>query len=45
MELTRDQENALKIAVKRYKDKEAYTVIAGYAQSWDGQNYTSSIYY
>lgn len=31
MELTRDQENALKIAVKRYKDKEAYTVIAGYA--------------
>jgi exodeoxyribonuclease-5 len=31
MELTRDQENALKIAVERYKDKEAYTVIAGYA--------------
>ena len=31
MELTRDQENALKVAVKRYKNKEAYTVIAGYA--------------
>ena len=31
MELTRDQENALKVAVKRYKDKEKYTVISGYA--------------
>lgn len=31
MELTRGQENALKIAVQRYKNKEAYTVIAGYA--------------
>ena len=42
MELTRDQENALKIAVKRYKDKEAYTVIAGYAQeSGYWKNHTS----
>ena len=31
MELTRDQEVALSVAVKRYKDKEAYTTIAGYA--------------
>ena len=31
MELTKGQENALKVAVKRYKDHEAYTVIAGFA--------------
>ena len=31
MVLTNKQEEALKIAVKRYKDKEPYTCIAGYA--------------
>nr|DAF58866.1 MAG TPA: hypothetical protein [Siphoviridae sp. ctxMM9] len=31
MELTRKQEEGLKIAVARYKDKEAYTCISGYA--------------
>ena len=31
MVLTSKQEEGLKIAVKRYKDKEPYTVIAGYA--------------
>ena len=31
MELTSGQEKALKIAVERYKNKDAYTVIAGYA--------------
>ena len=31
MELTRKQEEGLKIAVARYQSKEPYTVIAGYA--------------
>lgn len=31
MELTRKQEEGLKIALDRYKHKEAYTCIAGYA--------------
>ena len=31
MELTRKQEEGLKIAVARYEDKEAYTCISGYA--------------
>lgn len=31
MELTRKQEEGLKIAVQRYRDHEPYTVIAGYA--------------
>lgn len=31
MELTRKQEEGLKIAVARYKDKESYTCISGYA--------------
>ena len=31
MVLTSKQEEGLKIAVQRYKDKEPYTVIAGYA--------------
>lgn len=31
MELTRKQEEGLKIAVARYRKREAYTVIAGYA--------------
>ena len=31
MELTKGQENALKVAVERYKNHEAYTVIAGFA--------------
>lgn len=31
MKLTSGQENALKIAVERYKNNESYTVIAGYA--------------
>lgn len=31
MELTSGQEKALKIAVERYRNKDAYTVIAGYA--------------
>ena len=31
MKLTNKQETGLKIAVKRYKDKESYTCIAGYA--------------
>ena len=29
--LTQNQENGLKIAVARYKNKEAYTCISGYA--------------
>lgn len=29
--LTKNQENGLKIAVARYKNKEPYTCIAGYA--------------
>ena len=33
MELTAKQEQGLKIAVERYKNKERYTVIAGYAGS------------
>lgn len=33
MELTKGQESTLKIAVQRYKDKEPYTVIAGFAGS------------
>ena len=32
MVITNKQEKALKIAVKRYKDKEPYTCIAGYAR-------------
>lgn len=31
MQLTKKQEEGLKIAIKRYKDGEAYTTIAGYA--------------
>lgn len=31
MQLTNGQEKGLKIAIKRFKDKEAYTCIAGYA--------------
>ena len=31
MELTRKQEEGLKIAVARYRSGEKYTVIAGYA--------------
>ena len=31
MELTKRQEEGLKIAVARYRDGERYTVIAGYA--------------
>lgn len=31
MQLTRKQENGLKIAVARYRQREPYTVIAGYA--------------
>lgn len=31
MELTRKQEEGLKLAVARYKDGEKYTVISGYA--------------
>lgn len=31
MILTKKQEEGLKIAVARYKNKEAYTCIAGYA--------------
>lgn len=31
MELTNEQEQALKIAVERYKNKEPYTVISGWA--------------
>ena len=31
MELTRKQEEGLKIAVARYRNGEKYTVIAGYA--------------
>lgn len=31
MELTKNQEKGLKIAVARYHDGEKYTVIAGYA--------------
>lgn len=31
MNLTNKQEEGLKIAVARYKNKEAYTCIAGYA--------------
>ena len=31
MELTKKQEEGLKIAVDRYKHNEAYTCIAGYA--------------
>lgn len=31
MQLTKGQENGLKIAVERFKNKEPYTVIAGYA--------------
>ena len=31
MVLTQDQEKGLKIAVARYRDKEKYTTIAGYA--------------
>ena len=31
MELTRKQEEGLKIAVERYHHNESYTVIAGYA--------------
>lgn len=31
MQLTRRQEEGLKIAVARYRDGEKYTVIAGYA--------------
>lgn len=45
MELTTGQENALKIAVQRYKDKKAYTVISGYAQSWNWKNNPCAIYY
>lgn len=30
MELTKKQEEGLKIAIKRYKDGEKYTVIGGY---------------
>ena len=33
MILTNKQEQGLKIAVERYKNKERYTVIAGYAGS------------
>lgn len=31
MELTRKQEEALKISVARYKQGEKYTIISGYA--------------
>ena len=31
MELTRKQEEGLKIAVQRYRDGEPYTIVAGYA--------------
>lgn len=31
MNLTKKQEEGLKIAVARYKDKQPYTCIAGYA--------------
>lgn len=31
MELTRKQEEGLKLVVARYKDGEKYTVISGYA--------------
>lgn len=31
MELTKKQEEGLKIAVARYRSQEKYTVIAGYA--------------
>lgn len=31
MELTRKQEEGLKLAVARYRDGEKYTVISGYA--------------
>lgn len=31
MELTREQEQGLKIAIERYLNKEKYTVISGYA--------------
>ena len=31
MELTRKQEEGLKLAVARYRDGEKYTIISGYA--------------
>ncbi len=31
MELTKKQQEGLKLAVARYKNKEAYTCISGYA--------------
>lgn len=31
MELTRKQEEGLRIAVERYRQNESYTVISGYA--------------
>lgn len=34
MELTEKQKEGLEIAVKRFLDKEKYTVIAGYARNW-----------
>lgn len=34
MELTDKQQKGLEIAVKRFLDKEKYTVISGYARKW-----------
>ena len=38
MELTKKQEEGLKIAVARYRSQEKYTVIAGYAQAGTGKS-------
>ena len=38
MELTKRQEEGLKIAVARYHDAERYTVIAGYAWAGTGKS-------
>ena len=37
MELTKDQEKGLKIALERYKNKEKYVTICGYAGSGKAQ--------
>lgn len=42
-ELTKGQEEALKVAVKRYKDHEKYTVISGFAGTGKAQPYDTLI--
>ena len=37
MELTKDQSNALQIAVKRFKENKPYTTIAGFAGTGKAQ--------